>query len=166
MSDDFFAVGPSDEDVIELRPREKQEAELDMTPMVDVTFLLLIFFMVTASLELQKSFRAPPDEDGSSEPVAAEALDRDQEVTVIRIDPYNTFFIPAADGQIAEIVSQQDLIVSLRGLRASLRPPPPRAVVIAHGDALHERVIMALDAAAEVGYDDISWTVTEEDGAM
>src|SRR5688572_20269137 len=38
--------------------REKsapQEAEMDMTPMVDVTFLLLIFFMVTASFTMQKS---------------------------------------------------------------------------------------------------------------
>ncbi len=36
------------------------EDELDMTPMVDVTFLLLIFFMVTASFTLQKSIKQPP----------------------------------------------------------------------------------------------------------
>src|SRR5512146_2340419 len=32
---------------------------LDMTPMVDVTFLLLIFFMVTAAFALQRSIQIP-----------------------------------------------------------------------------------------------------------
>ena len=36
------------------------EDELDMTPMVDIVFLLLIFFMVTASFTLQKSMQQPP----------------------------------------------------------------------------------------------------------
>ncbi len=35
------------------------EGELDMTPMVDVTFLLLIFFMITAAFSLQKSIESP-----------------------------------------------------------------------------------------------------------
>ena len=34
--------------------------ELDLTPMVDVTFLLLIFFMITAAFNLQKKFDIPP----------------------------------------------------------------------------------------------------------
>lgn len=33
-----------------------------MTPMVDVTFLLLIFFMITASFNIQKSMPANPPE--------------------------------------------------------------------------------------------------------
>ena len=32
-----------------------EESEMDITPMVDVTFLLLIFFMITASFAMQKS---------------------------------------------------------------------------------------------------------------
>ena len=35
--------------------RELDDSGLDMTPMVDVTFLLLIFFMITASFSMQKS---------------------------------------------------------------------------------------------------------------
>ena len=40
---------------ISFEKKDIPEDELDMTPMVDVTFLLLIFFMVTASFTLQKS---------------------------------------------------------------------------------------------------------------
>jgi hypothetical protein len=42
-----------------LRPRPKTSQDMDMTPMVDVTFLLLIFFMVTASFSVQKSIQRP-----------------------------------------------------------------------------------------------------------
>jgi hypothetical protein len=41
---------------IETPPRRITEAEMDMTPMVDVTFLLLIFFMQTRTL-VQRSSR-------------------------------------------------------------------------------------------------------------
>ncbi len=37
----------------------QSEDDLDMTPMVDVTFLLLIFFMITAAFSLQKSMEVP-----------------------------------------------------------------------------------------------------------
>ncbi len=50
----------AEEAAIEFRaPESDTEAELDMTPMVDVTFLLLIFFMVTAAFTMQKSFQVP-----------------------------------------------------------------------------------------------------------
>ena len=45
--------------------------DLDMTPMVDVTFLLLIFFMVTASFGLQRAIemQRTPSELASPVPV-------------------------------------------------------------------------------------------------
>jgi len=43
------------------RQGENQELEIDMTPMIDVTFLLLIFFMVTATFAIHevKSIKNP-----------------------------------------------------------------------------------------------------------
>jgi biopolymer transport protein ExbD len=40
------------------------ETQVDMTSMIDVTFLLLIFFMVTASLEPSNEVDLPPAEFG------------------------------------------------------------------------------------------------------
>ena len=41
--------------------------DMDMTPMVDVTFLLLIFFMITSAFQMQKSFEVPtPSMDQAS----------------------------------------------------------------------------------------------------
>ena len=39
------------------KKKKPEEAELDITPMIDVTFLLLIFFMVTSTMQ------ATPDKD-------------------------------------------------------------------------------------------------------
>ena len=41
------------------RKREFEEMDLDITPMIDVTFLLLIFFMVTSTMRPEKDFVIP-----------------------------------------------------------------------------------------------------------
>ena len=50
------------EEDFKLHRRGLDEGGLDMTPMVDVTFLLLIFFMITAAFNVQKSMQADPPE--------------------------------------------------------------------------------------------------------
>ena len=50
------------EEEFHINKRGLDESGLDMTPMVDVTFLLLIFFMITAAFSIQKSMQAEPPE--------------------------------------------------------------------------------------------------------
>ena len=52
-------TGADDEEEPFSLASQREEEEMDMTPMVDVTFLLLIFFMVTAAFSLQKSIKMP-----------------------------------------------------------------------------------------------------------
>jgi biopolymer transport protein ExbD len=51
----------ADEDQIEIRKgrRNKEDAELDMTAMIDVTFLLLAFFVVVSKMDPQKTVDLP-----------------------------------------------------------------------------------------------------------
>lgn len=41
------------------KKKKKEEAELDITPMIDVTFLLLIFFMVTSTMQPTPDYDIP-----------------------------------------------------------------------------------------------------------
>ncbi len=53
---------PSDDDIDAAVTFERKVAvddEIDMTPMIDCVFLLLIFFLVTASFALQKALEVP-----------------------------------------------------------------------------------------------------------
>src|SRR5437868_4768995 len=50
------------------RARPSEEAEMDMTPMIDVTFQLLIFFMIAATYVVQKTLdvaKAEADQQGA-----------------------------------------------------------------------------------------------------
>lgn len=40
------------------------DAEMDITPMIDCTFLLLIFFMVTSTMDSSKQSNVPPAKHG------------------------------------------------------------------------------------------------------
>lgn len=146
--------------------RSKSEVEMDMTPMVDVTFLLLIFFMVTAAFSLQKSFQIPtPKEDRpSAQVVTLEDFEQDDDYVIVRIDENSTFYISAAhwDDE-REAPSKQDLLVGLKDARASADSIPTRLLVIAHGESWHEKVVMAMDVGTEVGMNDVKLVTVEDD---
>lgn len=49
-----------------LRPRRKlEESEMDITPMIDCTFLLLIFFLVSSKMNENSPIDLPPARHGS-----------------------------------------------------------------------------------------------------
>ena len=137
---------------------EEDRNELDMTPMVDVTFLLLIFFMVTASFGLQKSYEVPaPDDTRPSENAASlEELENDPLYVIVRIDQYDTFHVSAAAWEAEqEAPSKPDLLVKLRQAKASGTPAATHLLVMASEDATNGQVVTALDAGAAIGMEDV-----------
>lgn len=152
-----------DSEAITLSSR-KEDSEMDMTPMVDIVFQLLIFFMVTAAFSLQKSKQFPtPKEDKPSATAMMTPEETGDEVTV-RVDAYNTFHVQTPDFD-EEAPSEQDLLIKLRRARdgASDGKIPTRMKVQANKDASHEKVVVALDAGAIVGMEQISLQTVEQD---
>jgi biopolymer transport protein ExbD len=138
-----------------------EEDELDLTPMVDVTFLLLIFFMVTAAFALQKSISVPPIGDQAA--AAQTVQDLEQDSIVIRIDGDNVFWVGAPKWEAEQRApSVREMQIRLREARDS---GPPKLLVQAHGDSRHGRVVSALDAGSGVGMERIS-LMTYEDGDL
>ena len=137
------------------------EDELDMTPMVDVTFLLLIFFMVTASFTLQKSIAQPPvpDDQPSTNPID-KPEDEDQYVEVI-IDQFNTYRLTSKDSEEIEAPSDQEMRVRMRDMIQSTNAK--KLKITAHGDATHEKVVTAWDAGIDNDVEDIVIRLSEED---
>ena len=56
-----FQGGPDD---VAVQRRGIPEADLDITPMIDVTFLLLIFFMVSSTMQSEKDVDVPVADHG------------------------------------------------------------------------------------------------------
>jgi biopolymer transport protein ExbD len=136
------------------------EDELDMTPMVDVTFLLLIFFMVTASFSLQKSIEQPPPQtDEPSEIVQEE--DPDKDYVLVLVDQNNTYYVTSRDEDEVECPSDREMRTRVK--EAKNMSNVGRMIIRAHVDSMHKKVVSAWDAGRVAGIEDISIETTEEE---
>jgi len=136
---------------------------MDMTPMVDVTFLLLIFFMVTAAFSMQKSFEMPKPKQGE-ERTRAEHQEDEREPVTVEVDQYNTYRVITADWE-EEAPSEQELRIRLgEARRGDGQSEISNSLLVkAHVDALHEKVVSAIDAGMEVGMEQVSLLTVEDD---
>ncbi len=144
------------------------QAEMDMTPMVDVTFLLLIFFMVTASFTMQRSQQIPKQEskENSTQVKSPQELSENPDFITVRIDSNSTYFVSAVSLEDeAEVPSRQELLLKLKQARQpdAQGKMPTKMLVKAHGDALLERVSTAIDAGNEVGIEEVQLLKVEDD---
>lgn len=155
---------PSDDEPLDFGEKRKDiETEMDMTPMVDVTFLLLIFFMVTAAFSLQKSLEIPkPKQDEASTNAVPQDPEEDPSYVTVYVDENNTYRVVTVDWD-EEAPSEQELLRKLRDARnPSSGDPPTKLLVKAHGDSVIEKVVSALDAGVEVGMEQVQLITVEE----
>lgn len=133
---------------------------VDMTSMVDVTFLLLVFFMVTAAFSLQRSIEFPLHDEGPAD----KALEPDQEVALVTvtIDQFNTYRVSTPVWE-EEAASEHDLHVTLQAARQGSEQGPTALLVRASGEALHEKVVAALDAGMRVGMHELRLETFEDE---
>jgi len=148
------------------RHRVKQPVEMDMTPMVDVTFLLLIFFMVTASFALQKSLEFP-----SSEQNPEQNADTAQSRTIANVENRDDYMIVRISGDNMyhfddrETFSRQELLSILREFNNTNTGHlgiPLKLWIIADNTAKHETVISAIDVGNAAGITRIRYTTVDE----
>jgi biopolymer transport protein ExbD len=54
------------EDAVVMKRRREEHVEMDITPLIDITFLLLIFFVITAKVAEDNSVPLPPADYGAT----------------------------------------------------------------------------------------------------
>jgi biopolymer transport protein ExbD len=143
---------------------ERGEAEMDMTPMVDVTFLLLIFFMVTAAFSLQKSLQVPtPRPDEASANVQPRDPSEDPDTVTVHVDENDMFRVVTTDWDV-EAPSRQELLIRLREASQgnSRGRRPTKLLVMANVEASHGNVITAMDVGSDVGMEQVQLMIVEE----
>lgn len=121
-----------------------------MTPMVDVTFLLLIFFMITAAFQMQRSIEMPLHSAlaSTSLPVR-EPL---QEPRLVQIDIHETgsFLVMAPHWQ-RETPSKQKLLTALMEANDQ-SAERPQLIVKVHELARLRALVDVIDASALAGF--------------
>jgi biopolymer transport protein ExbD len=120
-------------------PLEPEEAQTDLTPLIDVIFQLIIFFMIAATYTVQKTLDLPRAEPPTADArgVAMEELEKSN--VVVRIAADNTLTV---DGTVVEA---DNLVAALRNATGS----KSNAEVVLDVDdaAVHDVVVRVLDAA-------------------
>ena len=125
------------------RRHADDEAEINITPMLDIVFIMLIFFIVTTSfvkeqgLEVSRPSNAPPKE-----------IQQDKGPIVVKISSGSLISVK---GRILEPGAVQ---ANLERERAE-KPASP-LIVAAHPDADTEALVTILDAAKAVGIESVS----------
>lgn len=129
--------------------RARQEAvTVNVTPLIDVVFLLLIFFMVTTTFTRETQLQIDLPESQSQ--VAAEP----QQIE-ITIDQAGTY---AVNNQ---VLIKQDINALKRALQANTADNSVPVIITADAATPHQSFIIALDAIGQLGFVKVSITTQE-----
>ena len=130
------------------RRKEEDESQIDMTPMLDVVFIMLIFFIVTASFvnESGLDVNRPPTSD---EPPP----DSENTNIVFRVSESNELTL---EGRRIEVRS-----VRANVERTHAEKPEAKVVVSAHPKSKTELFVLISDQAREAGVYDVSLSTDE-----
>jgi len=137
-----------------LRPDKREESvEVNLTPLIDVVFLLLIFFMVTTTFDRHARLKVSLPES------SAKAAQQQQEPLVLSIDASGNYFLNDR-----QIVNQQ-LETLKQALKKTIGPSADYTdialVLRADANTPHQAVVRAMDAASQLGLTKLSIATVE-----
>jgi len=135
---------------LNLKPKRNDELDLNLTPLIDVVFLLLIFFMVSTTFE--KTARLKVDLPQAS----AEAEQQPAEKIILGIDVEGRYYIN--DRQLVN-TQLKTLKLALSKVAGDNREMP--VVLRADAKTPHQAVVTAMDAASQVGLTRLSISTLE-----
>lgn len=135
-----------------LRPghRKEQSVEINLTPLIDVVFLLLIFFMVSttfdrhARLKVQLPQAESKAQQTQNDPVVL-SIDASGKYFINDRQVVNTQLDTLKQALLKTVADRQDVTVLLR----------------ADGRTPHQAVVRAMDAASQLGLTKLSIATVE-----
>lgn len=125
---------------------DDQDADVDITPMLDVVFIMLIFFIVTATFVKQSGIEV-------NQPQASTAVVQEKANILIAIDADNRIWINRRE-------------VDVRALRPNIERlhaenPKGSVVIQADRDSTNETLVQVMDASRRAGVYEIAIAAQE-----
>ena len=135
-----------------LRPghRTAESIDINLTPLIDVVFLLLIFFMVTTTFDRYAKLKVDlPQADAPTQKQTDDPL-------VLSIDAQGKYFVNDKQVINTQIDTLKKALLKTKGDRENVT-----LLLRADGRTPHQSVVRAMDAAAQLGLTRLSIATVE-----
>ncbi len=131
--------------------RPQEEATVEMTPLIDVVFLLLIFFMVSTTFirETQLKIELPE--------ASGELLEIDKDIIEVTVDRNGEY---AVNDRLLVNTEMRTLVRALEEMK-EIVGHSNRLIITADANVAYQAVVRAMDAAGRVGLTHISITTQQ-----
>ena len=132
------------------RRQQREDLAINLTPLIDVVFLLLIFFMVSTTFTRETQLRVDlPEATG----VPVETVDESIEILVDESGGFRVNGQALVDGRM------RTLQAAIYKISAGDTTMP--MIITADAQAAHEDVVRAMDAAGQMGFVHLSITTRQ-----
>jgi len=135
---------------MKLGGKHKESLDVNLTPLIDVVFLLLIFFMVSTTFKKDTEIKIDLPE------ASAKPLKHKQEVFEIVVDTRGRYFLNNKELVNQELKTLKQVLIKNLG-KASKRP----FVIRADNNAPHGSVVKIMDAARQLDILNISIAISQ-----
>lgn len=140
---------------MKFRRRSRENIELNLVSLIDVVFVLLLFFVVTTTFTRETQLRVDLPEAVTGAPADNASKRLDIAISADGIYSLNNHLLPKSD--------LATLIEALQ--RESNGDTSLPMSISADGKTPHQAVITAMDAAGKLGFSHLSMTTVEAQGA-
>ena len=135
---------------MKFRRQQREGVEINLTPLIDVVFLLLLFFMVSSTFTRETHLSIDlPEAQGE----LAEEADRSIEIL---IDESGNYRVNGAD-----LVDNRMRTLQAAINKESTGDTALPMLISADAQAAHEHVVRAMDAAGQMGFVHLSITTRQ-----
>lgn len=138
-----------------LRQAGGDEPEVNLTPLIDVVFILLIFFMVSTTFQKESEIKIELPE------ASADPVEEKKDVLELVIDAEGRYFIDQQQVVNTELDTLKKAISKFLGDRTSIP-----VVIRADRRTPYESVVRAMDATSQLGLVQMSLATSQPENAQ
>jgi biopolymer transport protein ExbD len=129
---------------------KKEELNVDVTPLIDVVFLLLIFFMVSTTFDRESKI------DVTLPQASIDVPKEQNDVIEITVSSDGMFYV---NGK--RVVNKQVSTLKQALLKVANGREDPPIIISADANAAHQSVVIVMDAARQLGFVHLSFATSQ-----
>jgi len=136
---------------VKFRRKQRENVDINLASLIDVVFILLLFFVVTTTFTRETQLRVDLPEAVSGAPAEDQSKQLDIAISADGVFSVNNQILPKSD-----LASLMDALQ-----KASNGDTSRPLSISADGKSQHQSVITAMDAAGKLGFSHLRMTTVE-----